>query len=31
VLAYIAWFWRLMDKEKLSTGEVTDFSSKELY
>jgi cytochrome d ubiquinol oxidase subunit II len=31
VLAYIAWIWRLMDKEKLSTGEVSDFSSKELY
>jgi cytochrome d ubiquinol oxidase subunit II len=31
VLAYIAWSWRLMDKEKLSTGEVSDFNAKELY
>jgi cytochrome d ubiquinol oxidase subunit II len=31
VLAYIAWSWRFMDKEKLSTGEVSDFKAKELY
>ena len=31
VVAYIAYFWRLMDREKLSTGEVSDFSAKELY
>jgi cytochrome d ubiquinol oxidase subunit II len=31
VVAYIAYFWRQMDKEKLSTGEVSDFSAKELY
>ena len=31
VLAYVAWTWRIMDKEKLSTGEVSDFSAKELY
>jgi cytochrome d ubiquinol oxidase subunit II len=31
VLAYIAYFWHLMDREKLSTGEVSDFSAKETY
>jgi cytochrome d ubiquinol oxidase subunit II len=31
VLAYIAYFWHLMDREKLSTGEVSDFTSKEIY
>jgi len=31
VLAYIAYFWRKMDKEKISTGEVSDFTSKEIY
>jgi cytochrome d ubiquinol oxidase subunit II len=31
VLAYIAWIWRVMDKDKLSTGEVSDFKAKELY
>ena len=31
VLAYIAYFWRLMDREKLTTGEVSDFTSKEVY
>jgi cytochrome d ubiquinol oxidase subunit II len=31
VVAYIAYFWRRMDREKLSTGEVSDFSAKELY
>ena len=31
VLAYIAYFWHLMDREKLSTGEVSDFNAKEIY
>jgi len=31
VLAYIAYFWHLMDREKLSTGEVSDFKAKEMY
>ncbi len=31
VVAYIAYFWHQMDKEKLSTGEVSDFSAKEIY
>jgi len=31
VLGYIAYFWHLMDKEKLSTGEVSDFNTKETY
>jgi cytochrome d ubiquinol oxidase subunit II len=31
VLAYIAYVWRLMDKRKLSAGEVSDFQAKELY
>lgn len=31
VLAYIAYFWHLMDREKLSTGEVSDFNAKEMY
>jgi cytochrome d ubiquinol oxidase subunit II len=31
VLAYVVWFWHLMDKEKLSTGEVGDFNAKEIY
>jgi cytochrome d ubiquinol oxidase subunit II len=31
VLAYIAYFWRLMDARKLSAGEVSDFQAKELY
>jgi len=31
VVAYIAYFWHQMDKEKLSTGEVSDFKAKELY
>jgi len=31
VLAYIAYFWRKMDREKLSTGEVSDFTAKEIY
>ena len=31
VLAYIAYFWHLMDREKLTTGEVSDFTSKEMY
>ncbi len=31
VIAYIAYFWRQMDREKLSTGEVSDFSAKEIY
>jgi len=31
VLVYIAYFWRKMDKEKLSTGEVSDFTAKEIY
>jgi len=31
VVAYIAYFWRQMDRKKLSTGEVSDFSAKEIY
>ena len=31
VVAYIAYFWHQMDKEKLSTGEVSDFSAREIY
>ena len=31
VLAYIVYCWRKMDKEKLSTGEVCDFTAKEIY
>jgi len=31
VLAYIAYFWRKMDREKISTGEVSDFTAKEIY
>jgi cytochrome d ubiquinol oxidase subunit II len=31
VLGYIAYFWHLMDREKLTTGEVSDFSAKENY
>jgi cytochrome d ubiquinol oxidase subunit II len=31
VLAYIVYCWRKMDKEKLSTGEVSDFTAKEIY
>jgi cytochrome d ubiquinol oxidase subunit II len=31
VLGYIAYFWHLMDREKLSTGEVSDFNTKEMY
>ena len=31
VLGYIAYFWHLMDREKLSTGEVSDFNAKETY
>jgi cytochrome d ubiquinol oxidase subunit II len=31
VLAYIAYFWYKMDREKISTGEVSDFSAKEIY
>ncbi len=31
VLGYIAYFWHLMDREKLSTGEVSDFNAKENY
>ena len=31
VLGYIAYFWHLMDREKLSTGEVSDFNAKEMY
>ncbi len=31
VLAYVAYFWRKMDREKLSTGEVSDFTAKEIY
>jgi len=31
VLGYIAYFWHLMDREKLSTGEVSDFNTKETY
>ena len=31
VLGYIAYFWNLMDRENLSTGEVSDFNAKEIY
>jgi len=31
VLAYIAYFWHKMDREKLSTSEVSDFTAKEIY
>ena len=31
LLSYIIYFWRQMDKEKLSTGEVSDFTAKEIY
>lgn len=31
VLAYIAYCWRKMDREKLTTGEVSDFTTKEIY
>jgi cytochrome bd-type quinol oxidase subunit 2 len=31
VLAYIAYFWYKMDREKISTGEVSDFTAKEIY
>jgi cytochrome d ubiquinol oxidase subunit II len=31
VLAYIAYFWYKMDSEKISTGEVSDFTAKEIY
>jgi cytochrome d ubiquinol oxidase subunit II len=31
LLAYILYCWRKMDKEKLSTGEVSDFTAKEMY
>ena len=31
VLGYIAYFWHLMDREKISTGEVSDFKAKETY
>lgn len=31
VLGYVAYFWHLMDREKLSTGEVSDFNTKETY
>jgi hypothetical protein len=31
VLAYVVSCWRKMDKEKLSTGEVSDFTAKEIY
>jgi len=31
VLAYIAYFWRQMDRKKISTGEVSDFTSREIY
>jgi len=31
VLAYVAYCWRKMDREKLSTGEVSDFRAKEIY
>ena len=31
VLAYIIYCWRKMAKEKLSTGEVSDFTAKEIY
>ena len=31
VIAYIAYFWRKMDRGKITTGEVSDFSAKEIY
>jgi cytochrome d ubiquinol oxidase subunit II len=31
VLAYTAYCWRKMDKEKISTGEVSDFTAREIY
>jgi len=31
VLAYVVYFWKKMDQEKLSTGEVSDFSAREIY
>ena len=31
VLGYIAYFWHKMDREKISTGEVSDFTAKEIY
>ena len=31
VMACIVYCWRKMDKEKLSTGEVSDFTAKEIY
>ena len=31
VAGCIVYFWRQMDREKLSTGEVSDFSAKEIY
>jgi len=31
VLACVAYFWGKMDREKLSTGEVSDFTAKEIY
>lgn len=31
VLAYAGYFWRKMDKRKISTGEVSDFTAKEIY
>ena len=31
VLAYIAYFWHKMDREKILTGEVSDFTAKEIY
>jgi cytochrome d ubiquinol oxidase subunit II len=31
VLAYIAYCWRKMDRDKITTGEVSDFTAKEIY
>ncbi len=31
VLACVALFWHKMDREKISTGEVSDFTAKEIY
>jgi cytochrome d ubiquinol oxidase subunit II len=31
ILTYTAYFWRKMDREKISTGEVSDFTAKEIY
>ncbi len=31
VIGYIAYFWHKMDREKISTGEVSDFTAKEIY